>query len=207
MTPRLSVNAGLRWEYVGSSFDSAGTIGNVWPSLLKQVPVPPLAGTLVGNVVAANYNPALRNPYTGQAFGPPPAGVLTGPTRSFYQNSTPLGRGRSAVGLCVAAVWSGRARVRPRWLRVVLPGANLQRQRWQRTFVYRAAVCPGIHQYRRQPTASRTSRNVSDHHAGLCSAHPHLPALRPDCRAGIQSRLTSAMEPKRPDTTARGPHI
>ena len=91
VTPHLSLNAGLRWEYVGSSFDSAGTIGNVWPSLLKQVPVPPLAGTLVGNVVAANYNPALRNPYTGQPFGAPPAGVLTGPTRSFYQNSTPLG--------------------------------------------------------------------------------------------------------------------
>jgi hypothetical protein len=90
VTPRLTLNAGLRWEYVGPSFDKAGTIGNVWPSLLKQVPIPPLSGTLVGNVVAANYNPALINPYTGEPFGPPPTGVWTAPTRSFYQNDTPL---------------------------------------------------------------------------------------------------------------------
>ena len=37
VTPRLALNAGLRWEYVGPSSDRAGTIGNVWPSLLKQV--------------------------------------------------------------------------------------------------------------------------------------------------------------------------
>jgi len=90
LTPRLTLNAGLRWEYVGPSFDKAGTIGNVWPSLAKQVPVPPPSGTLVGDVVAANYNPALINPYTGEPFGPPPAGVWTSSTRSFYQNDTPL---------------------------------------------------------------------------------------------------------------------
>ena len=90
VTPRLTLNAGLRWEYMGPSFDKAGTIGNVWPSLLKQVPIPPLSGTLVGNVVAANYNPALINPYTGEPFGPPPTGVWTASTRSFYQNNTPL---------------------------------------------------------------------------------------------------------------------
>jgi len=92
VTPRLAFNTGLRWEYVGPSFDKAGTIGNVWPSLLWRVPVPPASGTLVGDVVAANYNPALINPYTGEPFGPPPTGVLTSPTRSFYQNDTPLGK-------------------------------------------------------------------------------------------------------------------
>jgi len=89
-TPRLALNAGLRWEYVGAAFDSNGEIGNVWPSLLKQTPIPPLEGTLAGDVVAANYNPAVINPYTGQPFGPAPAGVRTNSTRSFYQNSTPL---------------------------------------------------------------------------------------------------------------------
>jgi len=88
--PRLALNAGLRWEYVGPSSDKAGEIGNVWPSLLKEAPIPPLAGTLAGDVVAANYHPALINPYTGEPFGPPPTGVWTSPTRSFYQNSTPL---------------------------------------------------------------------------------------------------------------------
>jgi hypothetical protein len=92
LTPRLTLNAGLRWEYVGPSFDQAGTIGNVWPSLLAQAPVPPLAGTLVGDVVAANYNAAQINPYTGQAFGTPPAGVLSSSNRSFYQNQTPLAK-------------------------------------------------------------------------------------------------------------------
>ncbi len=91
-TPRLALNAGLRWEYIGPSSDAKGTIGNVRPSLLKQSPIPPISGTLAGDVVAANYNPALVNPYTGEPFGPPPTGVLTAHTRSFYQNNTPLAK-------------------------------------------------------------------------------------------------------------------
>jgi hypothetical protein len=113
LTPRLALNAGLRWEYVGSAYDQAGTIGSVWPSLLKQVPVPPPAGTLVGNVVAANYNPSLINPYTHQSFGPPPAGVVAGPTRSFYQNNTPLAKFAPRIGFAWQSFGaSGRIAVR-----------------------------------------------------------------------------------------------
>ena len=87
---RLTVNLGLRWEYVGPALDTTGAIGNAWPSLLRQMPVPPSSGTLIGNTVAADYNPNLVNPYTGQSLGPPPAGVLVRSTNSFYQNNTPL---------------------------------------------------------------------------------------------------------------------
>ncbi|HXP82747.1 MAG TPA: carboxypeptidase-like regulatory domain-containing protein [Verrucomicrobiae bacterium] len=87
---RFTFNLGLRWEYIGPSLDTDGTIGNVWPSLLSPVPIPPASGTLAGYTVAANYNPKLINPYTGQPFGPLPPGVAMHSTKSFYQNGTPL---------------------------------------------------------------------------------------------------------------------
>lgn len=90
VTPRLTFNLGLRWEYVGPASDASGTIGNASPALLRQTAIPPASGTLVGNTVAANYNPNLVNPYTGLPFGAPPSGVFIRPTGSFYQNGAPL---------------------------------------------------------------------------------------------------------------------
>ena len=92
LSPRLTINLGLRWELVGPSLDTAGTIGNAWPSLLGKVPIPPLSGTLVGNTVAANYEPNLVNPYTGKPFGAPPEGVFVRSTKGFYENGTPRDR-------------------------------------------------------------------------------------------------------------------
>ena len=89
LNSRLTLNLGLRWEYIGPPFDQGGTIGSVWPSLLSQAPVPPLSGTLVGETVGSDYNPNLINPYTGMAFGSVPAGVLVRSTKSFYENSAP----------------------------------------------------------------------------------------------------------------------
>ncbi len=54
------------------------------------MPIPSVAGTFLGETVAANYNPNLINPYTGQPFGPPPSGVFVRSTKSYYGNNTPL---------------------------------------------------------------------------------------------------------------------
>lgn len=87
---RLTLNLGLRWEYIVPAEDSHGTLGNVWPSLLSQMPIPPLSGTLVGNTVASNYDPNVLNPYTGRAFGALPAGVYVRPNAEAYDNNPPL---------------------------------------------------------------------------------------------------------------------
>ena len=89
VSARLTLNLGLRWEYIAPSSDENGTIGNASLALLRSVAIPPPGGTLIGNTVAANYNPALVNPYTGKAFGPPPEGVAIRSSNSFYENGTP----------------------------------------------------------------------------------------------------------------------
>jgi hypothetical protein len=89
VSPRFTVNLGLRWEYIAPSLDEAGTIGNASLALLRQAAIPPAGGTLAGNTVAANYDPKLINPYTGAAFGPAPAGVVTRASKSFYENGAP----------------------------------------------------------------------------------------------------------------------
>ena len=95
---RFTVNLGLRWEYIGPSLDESGTIGNMALDVLQRTAIPPLSGTLAGNTVAANYDPNLVNPYTGQPFGPPPSRVPVRASKSFYDNGTPLDKFAPRVG-------------------------------------------------------------------------------------------------------------
>ncbi|MFN7993478.1 MAG: carboxypeptidase-like regulatory domain-containing protein [Bryobacteraceae bacterium] len=104
---RFAANLGLRWEYIGPSFDEAGTIGNLSPSILLETPIPPSGGTLAGNTVAANYNPQLINPYTGQPFGAPPAGVAARSSKSFYKNGAPLDKFAPRAGFAWQPLGSG----------------------------------------------------------------------------------------------------
>jgi hypothetical protein len=86
---RLTLNLGLRWEHLPSSFGDARDLGNAWPALLQTVPIPPSSGTYAGLTVPADYDPNRINPYTGQPFGPPPPGVVVRPNRGFYENAAP----------------------------------------------------------------------------------------------------------------------
>lgn len=49
--------------------------------------------------MAANYDPALINPYTGRAFGPPPAGVTVRESKSFYEDGAAAAKFAPRVGL------------------------------------------------------------------------------------------------------------
>jgi hypothetical protein len=89
VTGRLTVNLGLRWEYLPPSFGRNHDLGNAWTSLLETVPIPPASGTYAGITVPPGYDPNRINPYTGQAFGPPPSGVAVRPNDGYYDNGAP----------------------------------------------------------------------------------------------------------------------
>jgi hypothetical protein len=82
---RFTLNLGLRWEYNGSPWDTFGIFGNVNPNIMATVPIPPPGGTLVGETVAANYNPNFVLPLTGLSYGLP-AGVTVRPTKGAFTN-------------------------------------------------------------------------------------------------------------------------
>ena len=131
-SPSISACAG---STSGPRYDTAGTIGNAWPPLLARPRFRLLSGTLVGNTVAANYDPALVNPYTGKPFGPPPEGVLVRSTNSFYENGTPRDQFAPRAGFA----WQplvGQPHRRRRRLWLVLPDARLQRKRRRRAAVH-----------------------------------------------------------------------
>jgi hypothetical protein len=107
VSTRFTVNLGLRWEYITPSVDEAGTIGNVSLAVMRQTAIAPAGGTLAGNTVAANYDAKLINPYTGQAFGPAPAGVMTRRSKSFYENGTPRDSLAPRVGFAWQPFGSG----------------------------------------------------------------------------------------------------
>ena len=83
---RLTVNLGLRWEYLALPIDTGGLTTNIYTSLLNTVPIPgptPATGTLAGFVVSSNYNFA-------EFPAPPVGGVVQSHHKGWQQDNTPL---------------------------------------------------------------------------------------------------------------------
>jgi hypothetical protein len=79
VTPKLTLNLGVRWEYDAMLGDNFGNLTNVWPSLLQTVPNPPTTpqpsgASLVGYVVAGNYTShyGANSPGAVGGVNPPP---------------------------------------------------------------------------------------------------------------------------------------
>lgn len=99
VTSQLTLNLGLRYDFLPAITEDLGRFSNVDPSLLN--PTPPAAGTLAGIVVAGNFS------------GTPPAGV------SKTQNNTIMnGVGQHAFGPRLGFA----LQVLPRSSRLVLRG-------------------------------------------------------------------------------------
>ncbi len=85
VSPRLTLNMGLRWDIFGSVTEARGRIVNFWPDLAQNT-FPP-GGTLAGFVAADNFPGTL------------PAGVVRTGNNSFSQNGTPLADLGPRIGL------------------------------------------------------------------------------------------------------------
>jgi hypothetical protein len=89
VSPRLTVNVGVRWEYDGRTSDKYGNNSDLWISQILTVnnaatfPSTPATSTYAGWVVASNFDT--------KTWGAVPAGVLQSVYQNNSKNSVPLG--------------------------------------------------------------------------------------------------------------------
>jgi outer membrane receptor protein involved in Fe transport len=105
VTSRLTVNAGLRWEYFGQMRDELGVIPDYWTSLAAAVPIPPAAGTYAGWTVPPNYTSNPKN-------FPLPVGVTVRSTYSGTRNGAPKDNFAPRIGFTWQPLQSSRFVIR-----------------------------------------------------------------------------------------------
>ena len=87
MSPTLTLNLGVRWEYDGTAYDLLGRGGtNFVYSLAQAVPIPPVTGTYAGFTVKKDYD------------GPLPAGIPRRDTKVLTEGGAPLHNFAPRVG-------------------------------------------------------------------------------------------------------------
>jgi len=121
VSQRLTLNLGVRWEYMGAFSDRYGNLTNTWPSLIATVRVPPTGPTtsgpgLVGMVVPDNNSPAnepvpdgVRRASNSSSIDGHPPYTNFAPRVGFAWQMTSKGNLvlRGGFGLFYDRVWAG----------------------------------------------------------------------------------------------------
>jgi hypothetical protein len=103
VSQRLTLNMGLRWDYLGTAYDSLSPLNgatNPVYALDSLVPIPPAGGTLSGYTVANNYAGTL------------PAGVLRRNVNLLTNGLQPLNNLGPRIGFAWQPLSNGKAVVR-----------------------------------------------------------------------------------------------
>jgi Carboxypeptidase regulatory-like domain len=107
VSPRLTINLGVRWEFDGTYNDKYGNLTNVWPSLLLSVTPPttpvPTGNSLVGYVVPNNFV---------AHYGQPPAGVQINGNGTPISGHPPLSNFAPRLGFAWQPIEGGKLVIR-----------------------------------------------------------------------------------------------